>query len=118
MFSLIGAASAVLVGVWGNMYAAVALLTVMSVGIVIYIASLPKNRGQQPDPSSDLREMEPEPMLQTLQHGASPVEPEARAGVPGAAQHDGATANGGETAASEGAPTEAPPSKMNGRGGT
>lgn len=103
VFSLIGGASAVLVGVWGNMYAAVALLTVMSVGIVIYIASLPKNRGQQSDPSGDPRPMEPEPMLQTLRHGTPPVDPEA---------------SNGETPVSNGGPVDAPASKTNGRSGT
>ena len=108
VFSLIGGASAVLVGVWGNMYAAVALLVVMSVGIVIYIASLPKNRGQQPDPSGDPHRMEPEPMLQTLRHSTPSVEPEAKTDKSKAAHHNGTTGGDGEPSRS----------KTNGRSGT
>ena len=85
------------------MYAAVALLVVMSVGILIYIASLPRNRGQQPDQSGDPRRMEPEPMLQTLRHGTPSVEPE--------------TSNG-ETPVSTGGSVDAPASKTNGRSGS
>ena len=109
VFSLIGGASAVLVGVWGNMYAAVALLVVMSVGILIYIASLPRNRGQQPDQSGDPRRMEPEPMLQTLRHATPPVEPETGTGEPEAIHQNGAASGSGDGAGStrgrSGAPT-------------
>ena len=107
VFSLIGGASAVLVGVWGNMYAAVALLVVMSVGILIYIASLPRNRGQQTDQSGDPRGMEPEPMLQTLRHGTPSVEPETGTGEPAATRRNGAASGteDGSGSAQAGAPT-------------
>ena len=95
LFSLIGGASAALVGAWGNMIAGAVLLIVMSVGILIYIASLPKSRDRQPDPSGDLRNLEPERMLRTLRHGASPAEPEKRIGEPGAAP-DGDSVRGKE----------------------
>ena len=117
VFSLIGGASAVLVGVWGNMYAAVALLVVMSVGILIYIASLPRDRGQQPDQSGDPRRMEPEPMLQTLRHGTPSVEPETKTSEPGAAPHDETARGNDETATSNGGAVDVPGSKTNGRSG-
>ncbi len=121
LFSLIGGASAALVGAWGNMVAGAVLLIVMSVGILIYIASLPKSQDRQPGPSGDLRNLEPERMLRTLRHDAEAETKDgeskashhaaatglAAAGLAAIATSDDTTGTGDETPASTNGPTGA-----------